>query len=262
MKTRLTIAAVVVIALLWLRQSNEPLTYYSSRSYVQRTNDLIRRGALIFDCRDDRIKLTPRATDAERGWFAASYLQNDVELFNRNRELFGHFFVVSDCQLREINPFLRTIGLPFVKTTQWMGNIEYSGPGSEASLISASGRTIAVTRIEDGLMPRDARTIAGGPKDLAANVVHIDFAGGGRTPAVEVHGIEGAAVLEQRVKRGHPGEVRLLGNAVGEGRIAKLMSGDWLHLSSTSPAPVSETFLYTAERRYDRLSMIRTRNAQ
>src|SRR5215212_3177531 len=253
--------AVVVIALLGSRQCYEPLTYYSSRNYVQRTNDLIRRGALVFSCPRDRLELTDRATKAEREWYAASYLQNDVELFNRNRELFGHFFVVSDCELREINPFLRTIRLPFAKSTQWLGNIEYSGPGSDATLISATGRTIAVTRTAPGLMPRDDRTIAGAAKDVAANVVHIDFAGGAQTPAVEVHSVEGTAVLEQRVKRGQPGDVRLLGNAVGEGRIARLVSGDWLHLSSSSPAPVSETFLYSGERRYERLSVIRTRNA-
>lgn len=253
--------AAVVIALLGSRQCYEPLTYYSSRNYVQRTNDLIRRGALRFDCRDDRIELTDQATKAERDWYAASYLQNDVELFNRNRELFGHFFVVSDCELREINPFLRTIRLPFAKTTQWLGNIEYSGPGSDATLVSASGRTIGVTRTPPGQLPRDGQTIAGAPDDLAADVVHIDFAGGAQTPAVEVHSIEGTAILEQRVKRGQPGDVRLLGNAVGEGRIARLSSGDWLHLSSSSPAPVSETFLYSGERRYERLSIVRTRNA-
>lgn len=258
----LAIGAALLVALLWSRQSFEPLTYYSSRSYVQRTNDLIRRGALVFDCRDDRVRLTERATDAEREWFAASYLQSDVELFNRNRELFGHFFIVSDCQLREINPFLRTIRLPFAKTTQWLGNIEYSGSGSDATLVSVNGRTIAITRLPEGAMPRDVRTRAGSTEDIAANVVHIDLGGGARTPAVEVHGIEGNPVLEQRVKRGQGADVRLLGSATGEGRIARLNSGDWLHVSSSSPVPVSETFLYTGERRYERLSTVRTRNAR
>ena len=254
--------AIAVIALLWSRQSNAPLSYYSSRSYVQRTNDLIRRGALVFDCGQDRVKLTDRATEAEREWYAASYLQNDVELFNRNRELFGHFFVVSDCQLREINPFLRTIRLPFAKTTQWLGNIEYSGPGSDATLISANGRSIALTRTAADALPQDQRTTAGRTEDLASNVVHIDFAGGGKTPGVEVHSIEGNAIVEQRVKRGQPADVRLLGNALGEGRIVRLVSGDWLHLSSSSPVPASETFLYSGERRYERLSVVRTRNAR
>lgn len=261
-KWLLAAVAVAVIALLWSRQTLRPLSYYSSRSYVQRTNDLIRRGALRFDCPSDRIVLTDRATDAEREWFAASYLQNDVELFNRNRELFGHFFVVSDCALREINPFLRTVRLPFARQTQWLGNIEYSGPGSDATLVSANGRTIAVTRTERGLLPRDGRTIAGEGESISANVVHVDFAGRGQTPGVEVHSIEGTAVIEQRVKRGQPADVRLLGNAVGEGRIARLQSGDWLHLSSSSPRPVSETFLYSGERRYERLSSVRTRNAR
>jgi len=49
----LLISGALLVALLWFRQSNEPLTYYSSRSYVKRANDLIRRGALVFDCRDD-----------------------------------------------------------------------------------------------------------------------------------------------------------------------------------------------------------------
>jgi len=258
----LTAGAVAIVALLWSRQTIEPLSYYSSRGYVQRTNDLIRRGVLKFDCATDGIVLTERVSDAEREWFAASYLQNDVELFNRNRELFGHFFVVSDCDLREINPFLRTIRLPFAKTTQWLGNIEYSGSGSDATLVSANGRNIAVTRTADAQLPGDGRTRVGQSEDLSANVVHIDFAGGGRTPAVEVHNSGGIAILEQRVKRGQPADVRLLGHAVGEGRITTLASGDWLHLSSTSPAPVSETFLYSGERRYERLSVVRTRNAR
>lgn len=257
----LGVCAAALVALLWSRQTLEPLSYYSSRSYVQRTNDLIRRGALVFDCAEDAVKLTNRASDAEREWFAASYLQNDVELFNRNRELFGHFFVVSDCQLREINPFLRTIRLPFAKTTQWLGNIEYSGPGSDATLVSANGRTIAITRVLEDQPVRDGRTTVGDADSASANVVHIDFAGGGRTPAVEIHGVEGTVLLEQRVKRGQPADVRLLGSSVGEGRIARLESGDWLHLSSTTPVPVSETFLYSGERRYERLSTVRTRNA-
>jgi cell division protein FtsI/penicillin-binding protein 2 len=260
--TLLALGGAVLIALLWWRQSNQPLTYYSSRSYVQRTNDLIRRGALVFDCRKDAIELTNVATEAEKKWFAASYLENDVELFNRNRELFGHFFIVSDCQLREINPFLRTIRLPFAKTTEWVGSIEYSGPGSDASLISANGRTIAVTRAVGDAMPRDARTRIGGTENVSSNAVHLDFAGGFQTPGAEVHSIEGTAVIEQRVKNGQPEDIRLLGNAVGAGRIIKLQSGDWLHLSSTSPVPVSETFLFTGERRYDRLSVIRTRNTR
>ncbi len=257
----LAVGGAVLVFLLWWRQSNEPLTYYSSRSYVQRTNDLIHRGALVFDCRNDRIALTDVATDAEKKWFAASYLQNDVELFNRNRELFGHFFIVSDCQLREINPFLRTIRLPFAKTTQWLGNIEYSGPGADASLISANGRAISITRPPDDGRTADARTKIGGSEDVASNVVHLDFGGGFQTPGAEVHSIEGAAVVEQRVKGGQSGEVRLLGNAVNAGRIALLQSGDWLHLASSSPFPVSETFLFSGERRYERLSAVRTRNA-
>lgn len=261
-KLLLTALAIGTIALLWSRQSFQPLSYYSSRTYVQRTNDLIRRGALKFDCGTDRVMLTERASAAEREWFAASYLQNDVELFNRNRELFGHFFVVSDCELRGINPFLRTIRLPFARTTEWLGNIEYSGPGSEATLVSANGRSIAIERTVAGQLPGDARTMVGEDESVSANVAHLDFAGAGRTPAVEVHSVEGTAIVEQRVKRGQPADVRLLGNPIGEGRIAVLQSGDWLHLSSSSPAPVSETFLYSGERRYERLSTVRTRNAR
>ncbi len=257
----LTAGAIALAVLLWSRQTLEPLSYYSSASYVQRTNALIRRGALNIDSRCQDLALTESATEAEREWFAASYLQNDVELFNRNRELFGHFFVVEDCKLREINPFLRTIRLPFVKTMQWMGNIEYSGPGSDATLLSANGRNIAITRTPSGVLPRDGRTIAGEAESLSANVAHVDFAGGGRTPGVEVHSVEGTAILEQRVKRGQPADVRLLGNALNEGRITRLASGDWLHLSSTSPAAASETFQYSSERRYERLSVMRTRNA-
>jgi hypothetical protein len=258
----LAILGAAVIALLWSRQTFEPLTHYTSRSYVERTNHMIGRGALAFDCRGDRVVLTKNATEAERKWVEASHLRNDIELFNRNRELFGHFFIVSDCQLREINPFLRTIQLPFAKTTEWLGNIEYSGPGARASFISSNGRQIAITRTPEGAMPTDVRTIVGKSSDAAGNVVHFDFAGGGQTPGVEVHSVEGTAVLEQRVKRGQPADVRLLGTALGQGRIARLQSGDWLHLSSTSPANVSETFLFTEELRFSRLSSVRTRNAR
>lgn len=260
-KLGLTILAIAIVALLWSRQSYEPLTYYSSRSYVERTNDMIRRGALAFDCRADRIVLTKNASDAERKWVAASYLETDIELFNRNRELFGHFFIVSDCQLREINPFLRTVRLPFAKTTEWLGNIEYSGPPAHASFVSSNGRSIDITRAASGAMPRDTRTIVGSTKDVSGDVIHFDFAGGGQTPGVEVHSVEGTAVVEQRVKRGQPADVRLLGNALGEGRIARLQSGDWLHLGSTSPRSVSETFLFTEELRFERLSSMQTRNA-
>jgi cell division protein FtsI/penicillin-binding protein 2 len=249
---------IVLALLLWSRQRYEPLSYYSSKSYVQRANDLIRKGGLKFDCRTDRIELTERATAAERKWFGASYLQNDVELYNRNRELFGHFFVVQDCELRELNPYLRTIRLPFAKSIDWLGSIDYSGPGSDATLVSSNGRTIHIQRTLPTLPQREVRTPVGAKNDVAANLVHLDF-GTPATPGVEVHSAAGTAILEQRVKRGQAAEVRLLGNAVGEGRIAKMLSGDWLHLASGAR---SETFLYTGERRYESLSIVRTRNAR
>lgn len=254
----IAIAFVVVVALLWSRQSYEPLSYYSSRSYVQRANGLIRKGALQYDCRGGTIRLMPTATAAEKKWFEESYLRTDVDLYNRNRELFGHFFVVEDCQLRELNPVLRTIRLPFAETIEWRGNVAYSGPGSEASLVSSNGRTVGLT----SSTTNELRTRVGEKIDVAANVVHLDFAGGAMTPGVEIHTAGGTAVLEQRVKGRSGAEVRLLGNAVAEGRIARLASGDWLYLASSSPKPVSETFLYTAERRFDRLSVMRTRNAR
>lgn len=258
----IAVAFALLVALLWSRQRYEPLSYYSSRSYVQRANSLIRKGALQFDCRDDVIKLMPGVSSAERKWFEESYLRNDVELYNRNRELFGHFFVVQDCQLRELNPFLRTIRLPFAKTTEWRGNIAYSGPGSEATFVSSNGRTIHIARSLANAKQQELRTPVGNTKDVSANLVHLDFAGGALTPGVEIHGAGGTAVLEQRVKQRDAAEVRLLGNAVTEGRIVRLVSGDWLYLSSPSPKPVSETFLFTAERRYERLSTVRTRNAR
>ena len=48
-KWLLAASAVALVALLWSRQTLEPLSYYSSRSYVQRTNDLIHRGALAIE---------------------------------------------------------------------------------------------------------------------------------------------------------------------------------------------------------------------
>src|SRR5215213_865996 len=152
---------VAVMALLWSRQTHEPLSYYSSTSYVERVNAMIRKNALAYDCRHDRIEITARATEAEKKWYEASYLRSDVELFNRSRDLFGHFFVVQDCQLREINPFLRTIRLPFATTVQWLGNIEYSGPGADATLRSSNGRTILVNRGLPSLPSREVRTPIG-----------------------------------------------------------------------------------------------------
>jgi cell division protein FtsI/penicillin-binding protein 2 len=264
MKPRVTLAvlAAVVIALLWWRQTHEPLSYYSSRSYVERVNALIDKSALEYDPPSDRIRITERATDAERKWYEASYLATDVELYNRNRELFGHFFVVRDGVLQEINPFLRTIRLPFATTLQWMGNIEYAGPGAEASLLSSNGRTIAVNRPSPDAPYVESRTPVGSNRDVAAQSILLDFAGGAQTPGVELHGVGDQAVLEQRVKSNHRAEVRVLGNAVPRGRIARLATGDWLHLASPDPAERSETFLFTAERTYDRLSVVRTRNAR
>ena len=257
----LIVAGVALVALLWSRQSYAPLSYYSSRDYVQRANTLIRKGALQFDCRSDTIRLMPAATAAERKWFAESYLVSDVELYNRNRELFGHFFVVQDCQLRELNPFLRTIRLPFARSTEWRGNIDYTGAASNATLISSNGRTIHVTKPEAGAPPSEVRTQVGSVKDVAAGIIHFDFAGGPRTPGIEIHNAADTAVLEQRVKRGSGAEVRLLGNLVAEGRIARMISGDWLHLASGAPNATGETFLFTADRRFAQLSTMRTRNA-
>jgi cell division protein FtsI/penicillin-binding protein 2 len=258
MKVRWAVLSVLLIALLWSRQRYEPLSYYSSRSYVQRTNDLIRKGGLIFDCRDDAIKVTDQASAAEKKWVEASYLRNDIELYNGNRELFGHFFVVEDCRLRELNPYLRTIRLPFAESLEWKGNIEYSGPGADATLISSNGRSILVQRSLANTPQREVRTLVGSKEDIASTVVHLDF-GGAAAPAVELHSAAGTPVVEQRVKRGQAADVRLLGNAIPEGRIARMMSGDWLHLASGER---SETFLLTGERRYERLSSIRTRNAK
>ena len=109
MKSRVVAAFVsgVVVALLWWRQTHAPLSYYSSRSYVDRVNALIEKSALEYDPRTDHIVISDRATDAEKKWYNASYLADDVRLYNRNRELFGHLFVVRDGALQEINPFLR-----------------------------------------------------------------------------------------------------------------------------------------------------------
>lgn len=257
MKVRWAVFWILLIGLLWSRQRYEPLSYYSSRSYVERANDLIRKGGLVFDCRDDAIKITERASSAEKQWVEASYLRNDIDLYNGNRELFGHFFVVEDCQLRELNPYLRTIRLPFARSLEWKGNIEYAGPGADATLVSSNGRSILIERSLPNVPQHEVRTAVGSKEDIASNIVHLDF-GGAATPGVELHSADGIAILEQRVKRGQAAEVRLLGNSVSEGRIARMMSGDWLHLASGNR---SETFLFTGERRNERLSSIRTRNA-
>jgi cell division protein FtsI/penicillin-binding protein 2 len=262
---RLLVAAGVAaaIAVLWSRQTHEPLTYYSSRSYVQRVNEMIQRGALKYNCRTEQIELVPgRATRAETTWFAASYLRNDVDLFNRNRELFGHFFVVDDCTLREINPFLRTVRLPFATTVQWLGSIEYSGPGSDTTLFSSNGRTILLNRWAPKQPYREVTTVVGDTADVSGNSVHFDFAAGGQAPAAEVHSVFDKAVLEQRVKASQNAQVRLLGFGVPEGRITRLQSGDWLHLESGEPRTRPETFLFVGERVFDRLSSVRTRNAR
>ncbi|MEK6372607.1 MAG: hypothetical protein AABO58_07905 [Acidobacteriota bacterium] len=254
--------AVLVVALVWSRQTIAPLSYYSSKSYVERTNGLIRRGALHYDCFDRQIKLTGRATPAERKWFSASYLETDVELYNRNRELFGHFFVVSDCKLIQINPFLRTIRLPFATSLEWLGDIDYSGPGADAALVSSNGRTILINHASPFAPLREVRTPVSAIENIAANVVHLDFAGGPRTPAVEVHNVGGATVAEQRIKEGQSGEARILGHSMPEGRIARLETGDWLYLAAQQPVERSETFLFTGERSFEKLSIVRTRNAQ
>lgn len=255
------LGAALLFALIWSRQSYEPLSYYSSASYVDRANGLIRRKVLQYECWDQKIHLTSRATPAERKWFEASYLKTDVDLYNQNRELFGHFFVVEDCNLIEINPFLRTIRLPFAPSLEWLGDIVYSGPGADATLMSSNGRAILINHAVPSVSYREVRTPVASNEPVAANAVHFDFAGGFQTPAVEIHSVAGHAIIEQRIRRGQSGEARVLGHALPEGRIAQLQTGDWLYLSAPLPAERSETFLFTAERAFERLSTVRVRNA-
>ena len=121
---------------------------------------------------------------------------------------------------------------------------------------AAGGGNVPLGELDAG-----GKVAIGDTADVSANSVHFDFAGGAQTPGVEVHGVFDKAVLEQRVKASQSAQVRLLGNAVPEGRIERMQSGDWLHLESEDPSPKSETFLFTADRIFDRLSVVRTRNA-
>jgi cell division protein FtsI/penicillin-binding protein 2 len=256
------ILLLAVAALLFWRQKTEPLLYYSSASYVARAQSLINRGVLVYDCPQRRITFKENtATPADRKWFPASYLRGDVDAFNAQPDLYGHFFVVSDCRLVTINPHLRTVRLPFSRPLQWFGNIDYSGPGANARLQSSMGRTITIETVNPSAAQlTEERTVIAARNSVGANVVHVDFTAE-PDPALELHNALDATIFEQRIKASSKGEVRLLGQRLMRGRIGTLRSGDWLHLSA-GPEGKSETFLFIGENHPEHASVIQLRNDQ
>ncbi len=233
--------------------------YYSPDAYVERANDLIRRGALRAVCVGESRRIETNwqgATKAESQWYRASYLQGDVELFNRDPEHYDWYFLIDDdCRLLGVNELVHTIGLPFAKRLQWRGSIFYSGEGSDAALRSAR-RSIHLQQPQAPVVAEQVQLYnVGDGLPVNAETVLLLFGNASR-PAVRLYHVGEEVVLNNRIREGL-GAARLFGRIVPEGRIGRLETGDWLHLEHANR---SETFVYLDGEVRPIASAVRRRN--
>lgn len=226
-----------------------PLRTYAPQDYVARADAFIRAGYLKADCRESSPRLTLHLEEApagEKGWFEESYLAADVRRFNQDPDGFGHAFVIDDdCRLRGVNPTVHRIVLPFSSPIRWLGSVVYRGAGSQAQLRS-TGRAITLSRPETAVAARqEATTRVGEEREvIEEGSVLLHYAGGRGQPAARVFPVGDETVVGNRSRRNRPERVNVLGHPLPVGRLARLESGDWLHLEAESPRKVAETFVY------------------
>jgi hypothetical protein len=250
---RLLLPLVVagLAALLWWRSApgTKSLRYYNAEKYVAHADALIQTGYLRADCREDRPRIEVRianAPAAESGWYEDSYLSADVRNFNNDPDSFGWTFLIDDdCRLKGVNPSVHRIELPFTKPLRWLGSLFYSGAGAQAMLRSAN-RTVTLRQPQTPVGAKEeAQTFVGGREDVdETGAVLFHFAGGPGQPAARVFPVGSEAVVNNRVRRGQPERTLLLGHILYPGRIARIDTGDWLHMEAESPRKSAETFVY------------------
>ncbi len=243
------------------------LRYYAPDEYVERADAFIRASYLVADCRGPEPQLVPRLEEAsprDQSWYRDSYLARDVARFNADPSGFGWAFAVdADCRLRGVNPVVHAVELPFHHGVRWLGSILWRGDGADATLRSAA-RTITLRRPE-GPVPADesATTEVGATTPvLKEGVVLLHYPGGRGQPAARLFHVGDQVVVHNR-GRGADEMTRLLGHTLKEGRMARLETGDWLHLASRKRyTRAEETFVFLGGEAREVASMVRRQNAR
>lgn len=252
MRSRLAALAclgLLAALLVWRSGSGAgQLRYYAPEDYVERADAFINARHLTADCSGDRPLIKEdirKSPPSEQNWYEESYLADDVQRFNRDPGFGWAFVIDEDCLLRGVNPSVHRIELPFGETIQWLGSLFYRGGGAQALLRSAE-RSISL-RHPDRPVPasEEATTRVGSAQDITEKeVVLLHFAAGRGQPAARLFPVGRETVVSNRVRRNSPEAVRILGHQLPAGRMARLATGDWLHLEADAPARASETFVY------------------
>ena len=254
----------VIGALGWrTRSPDAALEFYAPEAYVQRADHLIRQGLLEADCSSEpiRIRVDPgRVSEADRIWYANSYLQGDVERFNSDPQTHGWTFLIDDaCILLGVNPVVHTIQLPFIDRRRWLGNIFFRGRGADVTLRS-SDRLLALRHPLERVSVDDTVTATvGRGRTVSGEVITLHFGGGRERPAGRLHHVGQEVVIHNQIRSRGEGEIRLLGHPMPAGRTARLETADWLQLSSPERQR-EETFIFSAGEVRDVASVVRQRN--
>lgn len=255
---------VLVGAVAWrTHRPSADLEFYAPEAYVQRANRLIRQGLLTADCSREPIQIDPdpsQVSETDRSWYVNSYLQSDVERFNRDPQAYGWTFLIDDaCVLLGVNPVVHTIQLPFTDRRRWLGNIYFRGRGADVTLRS-SARLLALRHPLEAVSVDDSVTTpVGHSRDTAGEVLTLHFGGGRSRPAGRLNHVGKDVVVHNQIRSRSEGEIRLLGHPMPPGRVARLKSTDWLQFSAPDRDP-EETFIFTAGEVRDVASVVRQRN--
>lgn len=261
------VPALLAGALLWrARGGAGSADHYDPVEYVAHANRFIEQGWLRADCQQEHVRLVPQleqVSAAELDWYEQSYLAADVARFNLDpRGLAFTFVIDDDCRLQGVSPAAHRIALPFAERWPWLGSILFAGREADALLRSAE-RTLA---LRAGERPPDAAHLAttrvGASTDLTGQgALLLHFRGGPGQPAASVHHVGEAVVVRNGIRDRGSESVRLMGHLLPAGRLARLDTGDWLHLSATRPGtPIEETFVFLAGRALQVASAVRRQN--
>lgn len=239
---------------------------YAPDVYVARADAFIRAGLLSADCSGPETRLVPKLNEAstgDRSWYQDSYLAGDVARFNADPEGFGWAFVLDeDCRLRGVNPVVHAIELPFHERLSWLGRILWRSEGTDATLRSAE-RVITMRKPRGPVSAADsaAAEVGDGRAVLQEGVVLLHFPGGRGQPAARLFHVGDDVVLHNRVRAERPETVRLLGHGLPVGRLARLETGDWLHLASDDRyTRAAETFVFLGGEARESASLVRRQN--
>ncbi len=257
--------AALIFSRSGLGEGDEPLSAYSPEGFIRRADALIATGLVSANCRRDPVRLeadTRRMTEEDRAWYEASYLSEDVALFNQDPESYGWRFVIDDsCRLRGVNRQAHVAALPFTHPIRWLGSLFYRSEGADAQL--RSPRRAITLRNPEGPVAASAQALVrvGATQEppLGPGVL-FHFAGGPGQKAARVGLVSETPVVWNLVRDAEPSSVRLLGVRLPGGRVARLLSGDWLHLASEEPRLTEETFVVVAGRALETASVVRLQN--